>query len=234
MAETGGGLGGGDPGPDLTEIWESSATAITLQEAGGDSVVIAGPNHSSNLVSVSTEFYGWTPNNLTEIQTWYDGLGSGEVTITLDEGLPPTELDAQSLEASATLSSPALTVEDPDPVDLDAQSLEAEATISSPTLQVGTPVDPVVLTAQSLEAEATLSSPELQVTPPLQLSDFDTTGLETEALALIQAASQVDVFSRPPRTARGELLEGELEISDSDEPITRLRITGSGAKLGHQ
>ena len=63
------------------------------------------------------------------------------------------------------------------------------------------------------------------VTPAaLSLSDFDADGLETEVLGLIEAAAGPDVFSRSPRTARGTLVDGELDLSGDSEPVTRFRF----------
>ena len=75
-------------------------------------------------------------------------------------------------------------------------------------------------------------------TVELVLSDFVLAdGLETEALALIEAAAPIDVFSRSPRPARGTLVDGELDLSGDSEPVTRFRFraqatnTAGGARI---
>ena len=71
----------------------------------------------------------------------------------------------------------------------------------------------------------------------LQLSDFDTTGLETDVLALIETGRSVDgnnitVYQASPRTpAIGSLLGGELGLGSSNEPITRIRISDTGSQV---
>ena len=57
-------------GPDLTAQWETSAVAITLSEAGGDSIVIAGPNHTSGSSFDPTEPYTWVPSNYAAAVIW--------------------------------------------------------------------------------------------------------------------------------------------------------------------
>ena len=75
-------------------------------------------------------------------------------------------------------------------------------------------------------------------TVALVLSDFVLAdGLETEVLGLIEAAAPIDVFSRSPRTARGTLVDGELDLSGDSEPVTRFRFraqatnTAGGARI---
>ena len=65
----------------------------------------------------------------------------------------------------------------------------------------------------------------VDVVPALALADFDTAGLEIDALALIRAGMTANgtIYAGPPRAAVGALLEGELGIGATDEPITRLR-----------
>ena len=68
----------------------------------------------------------------------------------------------------------------------------------------------------------------VDVVPALTLADFDEDGLELDVLALIRAGADADgtIFSAPPRAAVGALLDGELSIGATNEPITRLRRRG--------
>ena len=71
----------------------------------------------------------------------------------------------------------------------------------------------------------------------LTLSDFDTTGLETDVLALIETGrsvdgSNIDLYQASPRTpAIGSLLDGELGLGSGNEPITRIRISNTGSQV---
>ena len=67
----------------------------------------------------------------------------------------------------------------------------------------------------------------LTIADPLLLPDFDT-GLTTDVLALIDAGEPADVFAQAPRTASGTLVDGEVGIGSSNEPITRLRNLDDG------
>ena len=64
-------------------------------------------------------------------------------------------------------------------------------------------------------------------TPPptaLALSDFDSTGLEVETLALILSGPPENVFGRAPRTAYGTLQDGDILIGADDTPISWIRF----------
>ena len=156
----------GGAGNDLTLHVQTSENSVSFPVAG-NIAASGGGFIRFNIPSSSQAFIG----GISEGDRFIFAL-TRPAAVTVD-------LDAQSLEAEATLSSPALTVEDPDEVTLDAQSLEAEATLSSPALSVEDP-DAVTLDAQSLEAEATLSSPALSVEDPDPV-DLDAQSLEAEA-----------------------------------------------------
>ena len=82
---------GGDPnasGPQLTDTWEVYASALILSEAGGDSVTLKGPNHPDNTFQDPSEPYFWTPDNGSAFASWIQALGTGEITLTLDDGTP--------------------------------------------------------------------------------------------------------------------------------------------------
>ena len=68
---------------------------------------------------------------------------------------------------------------------------------------------------------------------PTVLTEFDTTttDLITDALALIDAGEPSQAFARAPRTPSGILVDGELDIGLTSEPITRLRILESGSRF---
>ena len=61
----------------------------------------------------------------------------------------------------------------------------------------------------------------------LGLGDFNTSNLEVEALALIQAGPRdvATVWARAPRTARGRLLSGEFDLNNNSIAINELRFS---------
>ena len=83
---------------------------------------------------------------------------------------------------------------------------------------------------------ATFGSPSstgaLTTRTGLMLSDFDTTGLAPDALALITAGPPPSMFGRSPRPSDGMIQDGEIDISSMDEPITWLRFRGDGTAEG--
>ncbi len=91
-------------GPELTDAFESAAAAITLSEAGGSALVIAGPAPGD-----STEPYRWQPANGVAVAAWFSGLGNGVVTLTLDDGqtaTPPPETTPPALAVEITKAAP--------------------------------------------------------------------------------------------------------------------------------
>ena len=78
-----------DAGPEFTAAFESAAMAFTFAEAGGggDSVTLKGPAHPDSNVPDATEPYFWTPDNAAAWNDWALNLGSGSVTLTLDDGV---------------------------------------------------------------------------------------------------------------------------------------------------
>ena len=71
----------------------------------------------------------------------------------------------------------------------------------------------------------------LTVTPGLTLADFDTTGLDVEFAALIEAAAPANIFQQAPRPARGSLVDGELDLDSDGTAITRVSWNTSTSQL---
>ena len=76
-----------DAGPEFTAALESAAMAFTFAEMGGASVTLKGPTHPGNSFSDATDPYFWTPDNTAAWNAWVLGLGGGDVTLTLDDGV---------------------------------------------------------------------------------------------------------------------------------------------------
>ena len=75
------------PGPEFTDLFETAVSAFTFSEAGGASVVLKGPNHPDNSVPDATDPYAWIPDNSAAWSAWVNGLGAGEISLTLDDGV---------------------------------------------------------------------------------------------------------------------------------------------------
>lgn len=72
-------------GPDFTDAVEQAAAAFTFAEAGGRSVVVGGPD-APGANADDTEPYLWQPPGGTDaFRIWRNGLGSGIVTLTIDD-----------------------------------------------------------------------------------------------------------------------------------------------------
>ena len=97
-------------GPEFSASVETLATALTFSETGGGSVGLKGPAHADNTFADNSEPYYWTPDNSAAWTAWVRGLGSGAVTLTIND-TPPAPLalsdrdtGGETVEAAALLS----------------------------------------------------------------------------------------------------------------------------------
>ncbi len=192
-----------DAGPEFTAAFETAEAAFTFAEAGGDSVVLKGPAHPANTFVHPTEPYFWTPDNGAALNAWVRGSGSGVVTLTLDDGqVAPPVISATFDGASGSLSL-ALTKRVLLPETISATFDGASGSLS------------LALTKRAL----------------LTLADFERGGLEFDVLALIEAGAPPSIYGIAPRIVSGALLDGEMGMGETDEPITWLRFSESGALI---
>ena len=73
-----------------------------------------------------------------------------------------------------------------------------------------------------------------RVLTALGLAAFDTEGVATDVLALIEAGARPDVFSRPPRGDAGTLLDGEFDLSGDPEAFNAMRWRDQGSGAGSE
>ena len=95
---------------ELSAAWESSNSAVTVQVAGLDDLVITGPNSTSSVSTDTTEPYAWTQGNSDKQATWFDAYekaGRPSVTIIVS--------DVQSVSHAVDADNVAWTVETPQP-----------------------------------------------------------------------------------------------------------------------
>ena len=82
------------------------------------------------------------------------------------------------------------------------------------------------ITYTATDAGAVVSTETFDVVVRLGLGDFNSSALEIEVLALIQAAPRnvPTVWARAPRTVRGRLLSGEFDVDNNSTAINQLRF----------
>ena len=90
-----------DAGPEFTPELELADTALTFAEVGGTGIVLKGPAHPDNTFADSTEVYFWTPDNGRAWNAWALGVGSGVVTLKLDDGQTTPNLPVAATFAAA-------------------------------------------------------------------------------------------------------------------------------------
>ena len=73
---------------ELTDAWEKSPIALTLNSAGIDDLVLTGPDHTSSPNKDTTEPYAWTPAGIDTRKAWFTAYSSGSfaaVTLIVDD-----------------------------------------------------------------------------------------------------------------------------------------------------
>ena len=154
----------GTSGHDLTVAWESNEMAIVV-EAGGLSLTISGPTHSSAQTQDPTEVYGWVPSaaQVTAIVSFiadYASLTQAQknaTTITLRDELPadPELTIARDLSTVVEGTDATWTIT------ADAAP-SSDLTVNVDVTQIGTYIDgtaPTTVTLSSGDTTATLTVP---------------------------------------------------------------------------
>ena len=190
------------PGPELAPGVLGAAYALIFS-ATDSSIAVGGPTYSGNdVLSDSREPYVWRPPNIDALTAWLAEPEHAQFRLTLTDGPRFLRGAAEAGGAEATARAQA------EPLVKDEQ--------------------PPVSVAGAAEAGKPEAGARVDVPGPLVLADFDTDGLELDALALIEAGAGANdtLFGQPPRTAVGTLLDGELGIGSGDTQITRIRRRG--------
>ena len=174
--------------------------------AAGATVTLDGSGSSDSDGSIST--YAWTQTAGTTVTL------TGAATISPTFTAPSTA-DAQTLTFQLTVT------DDDDATDTDTVNVAVAAVVvpSQGTVSIisGTP---------SITASGVTSTPI-----PLVLSDFDTSGLSMDWLALLEASGNSILYADSDRGGTGSPIDGELGLGDSDTVISRIRNLNSGANL---
>ena len=112
---------------------------------------------------------------------------------------------------------------------------DAEKAATTITLDDGATPTLVTGDGNPLEVEASLGEATGTAIAPLQLSDFDTTGLDVDVLALIEAATATTIYA--DSTRGGTQTPGDVDsasdmtISDISGLISRILVQSSGTNL---
>ena len=87
------------------------------------------------------------------------------------------------------------------------------------------PPPPAISISATFDGAAGSLSLALTKRSLLTLADFASSGLELDVLALIEVGAPA-IYGTAPRPVSGALLDGELGMGATDEPITQLRFAG--------
>ena len=158
------------------------------------------------------------------------------ITGTVTVAAPVTQVlpQPQQVTASPTITGTIaviapVTQVSPQPQEVTASpSITGTVSVAAPVTQ-GLPQPQQVTAAPSITGIVTVAAPVTQVLPQplLALDDFDTTGLELEALALFTAGTQDSagrIWGRSPRTVLGTLESGEFDINNDTQQINEIRV----------
>ena len=166
--------------------------------------------------ALSTLTLAWTSNggsftDLDEVDTnWTASNVAGDYILTLRA----TDTDSGTDTATVTMTVP----------------VALEGVMS--TGDLATSADLTVAARVRLDGDTTTGNLETTgslFVDTLSLDDYTETGVEHDALALIQTAARPEVWGRDPRDARGLLLDGHTDLPDQPINAMRFRDSGSGA-----
>ena len=184
-----------DAGPEFSAALETYDEAISFVGTDGTTLTLKGPGHPGNNFADAAEPYFWTPDNNLAMVSWFLGH-TGDFTFILDDGVAEVVRDVGGTAAAGAAETAAYVRRVP------------------PLAIAGRAEAGGVETAATVERVAQLS-----------LADFDTAGLEVDALALIRAGAGGGdtLFALPPRGVVGAILDGEIGLGADAEIITRIR-----------
>ena len=157
------------------------------------------------------------------------GTGSAGLTVGGGGGV---SLAASGAAATGGAGSASLRVGGGGGVSLAASGEAAAAQAGSASLVVGG--GSVSLAATGTAATGGTGSADLTVVtpvPPLTLADFDSAGLDVDALALITAAAPETIYADSNRGGTQTPEDGEMGLGAGETLITRIRITDAGASV---
>ena len=172
---------GGTAGPHLTNEWEESDVAITLQH--GDNIVqIGGPRSSDARFADHFEPYDWQllPAARTRLVAWLNAIEwtseNCGVRITLDDGIrPPVEFNAIRYDTELATTEPAFSTVGPFSPTPEA----APVTIPTQTPTIGR-IDPTALPSTQPNIQLTTETPTVgQINPSTARPNHQSLGTGT-------------------------------------------------------
>ena len=192
----------GDAGPDLSSDVEGYVGAFVFTEESAGSLTMPGPHAPGTLFMDDDEPYTWNVGDAAnDLPSWLQNLGTGDVTLCIQDGPAPylgPVLDATAsadAEADAAASATASLGQAP-PLDASGSAAaEAEATATA-TASLGSalPLDATVTAAAEAEATATATA-DLGDAPDL----IATATADAEAAA--EATATATLGQPPPLNA---------------------------------
>ena len=175
-------------GPDFTD--EAEAGLWTIAEAGGSSIMFGGPTNPDNITTDDSERYVWRPEG-DSLNAWLQTLGSGVVTLTIDDGQasltnPTVAIDtAAQLVAGGTSVALDATVTDPDNT-LDQLTIAWTATPDVGTFGDASAVDTTWTAPARMDADQV-------VTLRLTATDPDSNTAFAEVVMTVPSLSVADI-----------------------------------------
>ena len=172
---------GGTAGPHLTNEWEESDVAITLQH--GDNIVqIGGPRSSDARFADHFEPYDWQllPTARTRLVAWLNAIEwtseNCGIRITLDDGIrPPVEFNAIRYDTELATTEPAFSTVGPFSPTPEA----APVTIPTQTPTIGR-IDPTALPSTQPNIQLTTETPTVgQINPSTARPNHQSLGTGT-------------------------------------------------------
>ena len=208
--------------------------SASLTAGGGGSVGLAATGQAATGGTGSAALRVGDPGSLDLAAQGVAATGgAGSAGLTVGGG-GAVMLAASGQAAGGSTGSAALAVVDvPAAAALAATGVAAAAGDGSADLAIDDPppAGTIEIAATGAAAAAADGSADLAVQSPLVLADFDSAGLDVDALALIEAAAPSTIYADSNRGGTQTPEDGELGLGAGETLITRVRVLDSGARI---
>ena len=200
---------GGTAGPHLTNEWEESDVAITMQH-GEHSVTIGGPRSSDARFADHFEPYDWQllPEARARLVAWLNDIewttDDCEIRITLDDGIrPPVEFNALRYDTELDTTEP--TIGTVGPFSPSAETGPVSLQTVTPTLGL---INPTEFASNQSPVETETESPTLRhINPSITRPEHQAVGTGT----LVPTLTSI-----PPALIEGRAVNFEMGTTQSN------------------
>ena len=224
-----------DPNNDtLTILWTSDGGGTFANDSAASTTWTA-PATTTNQQNITLTLTATDPAGLSDTATVAVTVRANQAPTVTASATPTTVESGGQVALTATATDPESQTITPLWVSAGGGTFQDTAALNTtwvaPPVTVETTFNLSVAATDSLGSQGSASVAMTVQPSTLALSDFPQSDRQFDVLARIETADPGDIFSAPPRTVQGSLLEGEVGMGSDDTVITRIRILNSGTRV---